>query len=81
MSTDRHIPGSTVRPTTDREYARAGDNQLVAISPGDYDIAVVAFVPESASIADAQYIGTEVRKQLESAAAETSGHADDGGCE
>lgn len=85
MSTDRHptrpTPDSTVRPTTDREYAREGDNQLVAIEPGDYDIAVVAFVPDDATIADAQYIGCEVRKQLEAAAAETAGDTDAGGAD
>lgn len=80
MSTDHTLDArGTDRPITTREYAREGDNQLIDISPGDFDIAVVAFVPDSASIADAQYIGAEVRKQLEAAAAETAGH--DGGSE
>lgn len=72
-NTDHPNTDRTVRPTTTREAARERDHQLVTIDPGDYAISVVAFVPDSASVADAQYIGAEVRKALEAAAADPDG--------
>lgn len=71
MSTDSPNPTQSEHsmPNVESETARDCENTLVCVDDPNSGISVVAMIPESAAMADAQYLGLELRKSIVAAAA------------